>query len=151
MNEKLFNRVFEILNSMAGSGEILWKIHFDTCIGKDGNYILRLNYKALTEKLLKFFYDNYIRRGENSSREVSSDEDEAFKVSVISMGINPDSLRDELRRKSYCIQSSYPVNFYPRGGEGRKLIYRAALLDIYKLQTAGVNIDHLLSDNRQER
>lgn len=145
MDEKLFNKVFEILNSLAVSKKIIWKVDFDTCIGKDGNYILRLNYRSFSEKLLKFFYDNYICSGRNSS------EDEAFKSSVISMGINPISLREEIKEKSYCIQSSYPVNFYTHEGMGRKITCRAALLDIYKLKASGANIDHLLTDNRKER
>lgn len=151
MDEKLFNKVFDILNSLAVSKKIMWKVDFDTCIGKDGNYILRLNYRSFSEKLLKFFYDNYICSGGNSSMEGKSDEDEAFKSSVISMGINPDSLREEIKEKSYCIKSNYPVNFYTHEGMGRKITCRAALLDIYKLKASGANIDHLLTDNRKER
>lgn len=151
MEEKLFNKFFEILNNMAGEGTIQWKLHFDTSIGRDGNYILRLNYKALTEKLLTCFYDNYICADKNCSGEASTGDQEAFKAAVISMGINSDSIRQELKLKSYCINCSYPVTFYSGEAAGRKLIYRAALLDVYQLQAAGVNIDNLLTDNRKDR
>lgn len=150
MDEKLFNGVFDILNCMAGSGKIVWKVDFDTCIGKDGNYILRLNYNSLAEKLLEFFCDKYIRSGKNSSMEGSRD-DETFMASMMAMGINPVGLKEEIRSKSYCIESSYPVNFYVHQGKERKTSYRSAILDVYKLQEAGADISNLLSVSRKER
>ena len=40
--EKSFEEYFNLFNEMAGEGKLLWKVHYDTAIAKDGTYILRL-------------------------------------------------------------------------------------------------------------
>lgn len=55
MLNSAFENYFNILNKLACEKKILWKVHYDTCIDKNGTYLLRLNYRTLIP-ILKYCY-----------------------------------------------------------------------------------------------
>ena len=64
--EKSFEEYFNLFNQMVGEKKLLWKVHYDTTIGKDGTYILRLNYKSILIKLMEYCYGDLCMRNCNS-------------------------------------------------------------------------------------
>ncbi|MCM0648174.1 hypothetical protein NBE98_07270 [Clostridium swellfunianum] len=149
-----FDNCFSILNKLACERKILWKIHYDTCIDKNGSYLLRLNYRALMPKLKYYYFKasvDYMLENTHLAEDLEVLE-ESFKGSKSyfdSKWLDAVSFRDELKVKDYCIASSYPVTFLREENLREKTVFRSAVIDIHKLQEKGIDLGYLLCDNRE--
>jgi hypothetical protein len=149
-----FEDYFNILNKLACEKKILWKVHYDTSIDKSGNYLLRLNYRALIPKLKYSYFKATVDHMLENTHLADDLEvlEESFKASENYFDpkwLDAVSFRDEIKVKDYCIASSYSVAFFREENLREKILFRSAVIDIHKLQEKGVDIGNMLCDNRE--
>lgn len=154
MDKRSFENYFNVLNKLADSGRILWKVHYDTYIDQRGSYVLRLNYRKFMTRLIEYYSSAAVAHMlENMDLAKDMKElqkhFESYEDYISPSWLEADSFRKELRAKAYCIDSSYPVMFYHEENLRERSMYRSAIIDINKLQSEGVVIEKLLSDNRK--
>ena len=150
--DKSFEEYFNLFNQMDGYGKLLWKVHFDTAIVKDGTYILRLNYKFFLIKLMEYCYgDIWLRNCNDIIKEMGGDSSKKISIKPVSAAISFerfDSIRfrEELKTKDYCINLNGRVLYYSDNYKGKKELICLVVLDVCKLQSHKVNINNLLSN-----
>lgn len=149
-----FENYFNILNKLACEKKILWKVHYDTCIDKNGSYLLRLNYRTLISKLKYSYFKASVDHMLENTHLADDIEvlEESFKASKNYLDpkwLDAVSFRNELKVKDYCIASSYPVTFLKEENLREKTLSRSAVIDIHRLQEKGLDIGNLLCDNRE--
>ncbi|MEG0772640.1 hypothetical protein [Clostridium sp.] len=129
INYTNLKQIFQVMNELAGEGQIKWKYDYDAIIDKKATYILRINIKALYSKLLKKCKEKGIK--------TPFYEDRPFDFARV------------LQNENYYL-GSFNTRFLRQDNSERKFVSTSAVhIDVAALQTMGVEVGAMLVDNRR--
>jgi hypothetical protein len=117
---------FSTMNEMAGQGLLVRGTDYDTAIDSEGDLVLRLNYKLFYQKFML-----YCMR--------SNADHTIFSLS---------EFKKLIRVMPYCKSYNSPVWFveFTEKGYTSKKLFRSAVMDFYKLQAAGAELNNFIEE-----
>jgi hypothetical protein len=117
---------FNTMNEMAGQGLLIRGTDYDTAVDSEGDLVLRLNYKLFYQKFML-----YCTRS-NSYH------------TILSLS----KFKKLIRVMPYCKSYNSPVWFveFVEKGYTSKKLFRSAVMDFYKLQAAGAELNNFIEE-----
>lgn len=128
-SKNVIDLTLETLNRMAINDVLTSKCDYDTVMDKDGDFVLRLNYKAFYDRFLKYCKDNKI-------------EHEVLQL---------ESFEQQLSNMDYCKASKYVMKFNIKYAANETKSFRGMVLFIDKLKERNIDIDFMLDNEISNR
>jgi hypothetical protein len=123
-SKNVIDLTLETLNRMAINGVLNQKCDYLAVMDKDGDFVIRLNYKAFYDRFLKYCKDNRI-------------EHEVLQL---------DSFEQQLSNMDYCKASKKVLKFNVSYATTETKTFRGMVLYASKLKERNIDIDYMLDD-----
>lgn len=128
-SKNVIDLTLETMNRMAINSVIIDKCDYDTVIDKDGDFILKLNYKAFYDRFLRYCKDNRI-------------EHEVLQL---------ESFEQQLSNMEYCKASKKVMKFNIKYESGETKSFRGMVLYVDKLRERNIDIDFMVDTDISKR
>lgn len=127
-SKNVIDLTLETLNRMAINNVLVNKCDYDAVMDKDGDYVLRLNYKAFYDRFLKYCKDNKI-------------EHEVLQI---------ESFEQQLSNMDYIKASKKGVKFKLNTGFSETKTFRSMILYVDKLRDRNIDVDFMVDNKLTE-
>jgi hypothetical protein len=123
-SKNVIDLTLETLNRMAINGAIYEGCDYESLLDRDGDFVLRLNYKAFYDRFLRYCKDNRI-------------EHEVLQL---------DSFEQQISNMEYCKASKKVLKFKAGYSSNETKSFRGMVLYIDKLKERNIDVD-FMTDN----
>jgi 5S rRNA maturation endonuclease (ribonuclease M5) len=127
-SKNVIDLTLETLNRMAINNVLVNKCDYDAVMDKDGEFVLRLNYKAFYDRFLKYCKDNKI-------------EHEVLQI---------ESFEQQLSNMDYCKASKKGVKFKLNNSFNETKNFRSMIIFADKLKERNIDVDYMIDNKLTE-